>query len=58
MRQVSKEEFFAEIGQRDVVLNCEPDQIVWETRQRLPVGRTTPGWRGGGQKTYWINEMA
>lgn len=44
---VTKEEFFAAIGPRDIVLRTEPEYTEWETRSRVVVGRTTPGYRNG-----------
>jgi hypothetical protein len=48
MRQVSKTEFFAAIGPRDVnPSHKKPNETEWKTRAGQIVGRTLPGWRNG-----------
>lgn len=47
MQNVTKEEFFAYVNPRDIVLRCEPTATYWETRGRQVVGMTTPGYSNG-----------
>jgi len=54
MRQVSKEEFHATVGQMDVIPRCERDASYWETRDRLLMGKTTPGYICVGENAYFI----
>jgi len=41
---VSREEFLAYVGPRDIVLVSRADHTIWQTRDRQVVGRTTPGY--------------
>ena len=58
MIEVTKEQFFDYVGPRDIVTRPEPDHVVWETRDRVEVGRTTPGYMARGPKTYKLTEAA
>jgi hypothetical protein len=57
---VSKEEFFAYVGARDIVSSvAHEDYTTWETRQRVEVGRSWPGWKNpGGEHRYMLTESA
>lgn len=44
MVEVTKEQFYASVGQLDVHPRPEGDHSSWETRTREVVGRTTPGY--------------
>jgi hypothetical protein len=54
MIEVTHDEFFDFIGPRDIVPRAERGFTSWETRNRLEVGRTLPGYMGGGQKRYFV----
>lgn len=54
MRQVSKEEFFATVGQMNVHPRPERDASYWETPYRELKGVTKPGYMGGVPKSYWV----
>ncbi len=61
MIEVTKEQFFATVGQLDVHPRAERDHSSWETRSREFVGRTTPGYmcrdeagRYTSEKRYWV----
>lgn len=63
MREVTKEQFYATVGQMDVHPRTERDHAAWETRDRRLVGRTEPGYmlrdKDGNytnEKRYWVNE--
>ena len=56
MREVSKDEFFATVGQLDVVLRCEPNATYWETRHRALKGKSTPGYMGDAEKRWYVSE--
>jgi len=57
---VSRDEFFAYVNPRDIVLsNHDPNHTTWETRSRVVVGRTYPGWKNpGGERTYLLTKRA
>lgn len=44
MNKVSREEFLAYVGPRDVIPLPRADHTLWQTRDRQTVGRTTPGY--------------
>lgn len=44
---VSKEAFFAVIGPLDVHPRPFPCSSMWETRSRVLIGKTTPGYANG-----------
>ena len=48
---VSRDEFFASVGQMDVIPCSEPEYTRWETRTRVVVGKSTPGYRN-----KWTNK--
>lgn len=56
MREVSKEQFHASVGQMDVCLRCERDATYWETRGRHLMGKTTPGYIGVGPRGYFVSD--
>jgi cell wall-associated NlpC family hydrolase len=60
MISVSKDEFFSYVGPRDIVPStANEDYTVWETRQRIEVGRSWPGWKNpGGEHCYMLTESA
>lgn len=59
MREVTKAEFFATVGQLDAHPNCSlsTEYSVWEIRgTRQVVGRSYPGWKNPGEpKRYFVN---
>jgi len=44
MRKVSREEFLAYVGPRDIIPVSRKDHTLWQTRSQRVVGRTTPGY--------------
>lgn len=44
---VTKEQFFAYVGPRDINPRAEREYSAWETRSRVLVGKTTPGYANG-----------
>ena len=56
MRKVSAEEFYDAIGNMDVIPRPETNEVIWETRQRKLVGKTTPGYMCKGPKAYFLND--
>lgn len=55
-KQVSKDEFYATVGNMDVVTRPERDKTYWELRNRELVGITTPGYSCEGIRTYQVRE--
>ena len=53
MVEVSKDEFFATVGQLNVHPRAERDASYWETPGRQLMGFTTPGYMGGFPKRYF-----
>lgn len=54
---VSREEFFSYIGPRDISPRQEPEYSVWETRDRMVVGRSVPGWKRPEEaEVYMLDE--
>lgn len=49
MREVTKDEFFATVGQMNVHPRPERDASFWETPGRQLMGKTTPGYMGGAE---------
>lgn len=58
MIPVTKEQFFAYVGPRDIILRTERQATIWETRNRLEVGRSTPGYMCEGPTTYALAPSA
>ena len=56
MIEVTKERFFATVGQMDVHPSTHPDHSSWETRSREVVGRTTPGYLCRDESGQWTNK--
>lgn len=60
MREVTKEEFHATVGQMNVHPRAEPEASYWETPSRVLMGKTTPGYRDGGTPNiptrYFVTE--
>lgn len=54
MTPVSKEEFFAFMGPRNVHPRAEPDQSVWETPSREVLGISRPGYKCEGEEVYML----
>jgi ribosomal protein S6E (S10) len=55
--EVTREEFHATVGQMDVHPRAERDASYWETRHRVLMGKTTPGYMGkkpGEPKRYYV----
>ncbi len=58
MREVSRDQFFATVGQMNVHPRVEKDASYWETPSRQLMGRTEPGYMGGGPKRYFVSLQA
>lgn len=58
MKEVSMEEFHTAIGRMDVIPRQEKSEVFWETRQRILVGKTTPGYLCEGPKAYFLNDQS
>jgi hypothetical protein len=60
MTEVSKDQFYEGVGPRDIVLSSNsPDFTTWETRNRVVVGRTYPGWKNPMRpKAYFLDQAA
>ena len=60
MKQVTKEEFYATVGQLNVHPRSERERSVWETLDgtRRVVGVSTPGYMCEGPETYMVVENA
>ena len=56
MKTVSKEEFFAFMGPRNVNPRAEPDYSVWETPYREVLGISRPGYKCEGEEVYMLSE--
>lgn len=57
MREVSKDTFFATIGPMNVHPRSGRMETIWETPQRVVVGRSTPGYLCEGRKAYFLLAM-
>lgn len=55
---VSKEEFFAFMGPRNVHPRSEPDRSVWETPYREVLGISRPGYKCEGEEVYMLTRRA
>lgn len=57
---VTKDQFFAYVGPRDIVCRCEREYTVWETRDRVAVGRSEPGYASpyGTAKVWQLSPAA
>lgn len=58
MRAVSKEEFFAFMGPRNVTPRAEADRSVWETPYREVLGISRPGYKCEGEEAYMLADSA
>lgn len=56
MIEVTKEEFFAKVGPLDVIPRANRNETIWETRQRVVVGRSTPGYLCEGPKAWLLTK--
>ncbi len=54
MREVTKDQFFATVGQMNVNPRSEKTASYWETPSRQLMGRTEPGYICEGPKRYFI----
>lgn len=54
LRRVSKEEFYATVGQLNVHPRAERDASYWETPNRELMGKSTPGYMCRGEKAYFV----
>lgn len=54
MIEVTKDEFFASVGKLDVIPRPERNETIWETRNRVVVGRSTPGYLCEGPKAWFV----
>jgi hypothetical protein len=52
--EVTKEEFYASVGQMNVHPRSERDASYWETPGRVLMGKTTPGYMCEGPKAYFV----
>lgn len=57
MRQVSREEFYATVGQMNVHPRPEKDRTFWETPDRRLMGISTPGYLCVGAKTFAVSDL-
>jgi hypothetical protein len=55
---VTREQFFAYVNPRDIVLRTEPAAVYWETRGRTIVGYSTPGYKCESAKTWHLHRDA
>lgn len=55
---VTRDQFFAYVNPRDIVLRTEPSVTYWETRNRTVLGYSTPGYKGGCAKTWHLHRDA
>jgi len=61
---VTKEEFFAYVGPRDIRPRAEREYSAWETPSRELIGKTTPGYAntwspdGFAPEVYMLTEAA
>lgn len=55
---VTKEQFWAFImtAPYDIHPRCEKMENLWELRDRTVIGRTTPGWKCDGEKSWQLTE--
>jgi hypothetical protein len=51
---VSRDIFFATVGQMNVHPRAERDASFWETPSRQLMGISTPGYLGTGEKTWRV----
>lgn len=61
MVEVSKEEFFAVMGPRDVHPRAKPDRSVWETPNRTVLGHSMPGYlapTGKPKRFFLVQSLA
>lgn len=60
MVAVTQDQFFAYINPRDVNPRCAAETYSdWETRDRLLVGRSFPGWKSSGdEEAYFLTLSA
>lgn len=56
MNEVSRDVFLAAIyaDPRDIHPRVEKDASYWETRNRVLVGKSTPGYLCTGRKAYFL----
>lgn len=59
VKPVTKAEFYAAMGPRNVHPRSEPDRCLWIDQQTHAVlGVSTPGYRATGPQTYALAEEA
>jgi hypothetical protein len=57
MEIVSKDEFFAAVGPRDIITRPDREYTTWETRDRVVIGRSVPGYMAStSAKTYMLSK--
>jgi len=58
MIKVTKKEFFAAVGPRDITSEVHPDHTAFSWRGGATVGRITPGYKGafGEAKCHFLDE--
>ena len=55
MERVSRDRFFAVIGPMNVHPRTERMENIWETPNRVVVGRSTPGYLREGEVAYFLS---
>lgn len=55
MALVTKQKFYATVGQMNVMPRSERDRTFWETPARQIVGISTPGYLCEGAETYALS---
>ena len=57
MKEVTKQKFYAVMGQLDVLPDPEPQHTVWKHRvTREVLGRSTPGYLMQGKESFFAVE--
>lgn len=55
MREVTKQAFFASVGQLDVIPTAQREASIWKLRHSgRVVGKMEPGYLGLGPKRYFV----
>ena len=61
LHEVSRDRFFQYVEPRDIIVSSDRAFTTWETRNRVMVGRTVPGYMPVHQheeKKYFLTESA
>jgi hypothetical protein len=54
VQEVTREQFYAALGPRNVHPRAEREASYWETPGRELLGISTPGYMGTGPKAYYL----